>query len=233
MPDRISAFTITADEEGSGRSKGRLLPCEALSEPGFQGRLVQHKNYRGRNYEENHLEEWIARQPSSIFGATPVLLIASQNYTHLPVKIDLLFVDARCQLYPIEVKVVRAAKNGGVVPYDLYERQMKPYTEFLNGVSHLGALDSQYVRFANEFNGVANTLAEAFSIKFGRRPSENLTYPSSEIYVAEDFDTYSVDYFERRSKEDGRNVRLICYKFFPNEKYIEFWRIYETQEERQ
>jgi hypothetical protein len=233
MSDRISAFTITADEEGSGRSKGRLLSCEPLSAPGFQDRLVQHKNYRGWSYEENHLEEWIARQPSSIFGTTPVLLIASQNYIHLPAKIDLLFVDARCRLYPIEIKVVRAAKNGGVVPYDLYERQMKPYTEFLNGVSHLGALDSQYVRFANAFNGAANTLAEAFSIKFGLPPSENLTYPSSEIYVAEGFDTYSVDYFNRRSKEDGRSVRLISYKFFPKEKYIEFWSIYETQEEKQ
>jgi hypothetical protein len=110
---------------------------------------------------------------------------------------------------------------------------MKPYAEFLNGVSHLGALESQYVRFANAFNGAANTLADAFSTKFGRRPSGNLTYPSSEIYVAEDFDPHSVDYFEQRSKEDGRHVGLIRHKFFPNEKYIEFWRIYETQEEGQ
>jgi hypothetical protein len=33
--------------------------------------------------------------------------------------------------------------------------------------------------FANAFNGEANSLAEAFSIKFGRRPSENLTYPDT------------------------------------------------------
>src|SRR2546423_12415062 len=105
-PHLISAFTITPDEKASGRSKARLSACEPSSEHGFRDRLVQYKNYRGFNYEENHLEEWIARQPSSLFGNKPVLLLASQNYIHLGAKIDLLFVDADCRLFATEIKVV-------------------------------------------------------------------------------------------------------------------------------
>ena len=68
---------------------------------------MHHRNHCGFSYEENHLEEWIAREPSSLFGETPVLLLASQNYVHLRVKIDLLFVDIDCRLFPAELKVVR------------------------------------------------------------------------------------------------------------------------------
>jgi hypothetical protein len=139
MPELIAAFTIGADEPGSGRSKGRLHACAPLPDPGFRGRLVQHKNYRGFSYEENHLEEWIGREPSSLFGRTPVLLLASQNYVHLGVKIDLLFVDVDCRLFPTELKVVRVAKNGGIVPYDLFQRQMKQLDRSgsLEKVTHL------------------------------------------------------------------------------------------------
>jgi hypothetical protein len=57
-----------------------MNPCESLDDAGTRSRLVLHKNYRGFNYEENYLEEWIARQPSAIFGSLPVLILASQNY---------------------------------------------------------------------------------------------------------------------------------------------------------
>lgn len=228
MPELIAAFTIGADEPGSGRSKGRLHACAPLPDPGFRGRLVQHKNYRGFSYEENHLEEWIGREPSSLFGRTPVLLLASQNYVHLGVKIDLLFVDVDCRLFPTELKVVRVAKNGGIVPYDLFQRQMKPYKEYLEHIPSLRQFDSQYVRFATVFSGTPCKVAEAFAAQFGCPPRETLTSPVCEIYVAEEFDAYALDYFARHSTEEMRIARLISYRFFPKQNYIEFWKVYDT-----
>jgi len=231
MEHLISTFRIAGDEPRRGRSKGRIVPCEAISESGFPGRITQYKNYRGFSYEENHLEEWIARQPSALFGPEPVLLLASQNYVHLRVKIDLLFVDSSSNLYPVEIKVVRVAKNGGVVPYDLYERQMKPYVEFLKGVRHLRDLDPQYARFAAAFGGAAVQLDERFRTAFGHSPTEKLDSPVREVYVAERFDTYAIDYFEHKSKEDRRSVRLVAYKFFPKDDYLEFWDVFQSAEE--
>lgn len=231
MPELISAFTIKADESGSGRLKGRLRACGPLPEAGFPERLVQHKNYHGFSYEENHLEEWIACQPSSLFGGTPILLLASQNYVYLRAKIDLLFVDVDCRLYPTELKVKNVARNGGIVPYDLFERQMKSYTEYLKDYPHLSAFDSQYARFTAVFNGAPSTVTEDFTAKFGRPPSDKLAFPVCEIFVAEGFDAYALDYFARHSAEKKRTVRLISYKFFPTQNYIEFWKIYETPQE--
>ncbi len=230
MPELISVFTIAAGELG-GRSKGRLHTCGPPPDAGFPDRLVQHKNYRGFSYEENHLEEWIARQPSSLFGGTPVLLLASQNYVHLRAKIDLLFVDMGCRLFPTELKVVRVAKNGGIVPYDPYERQMKPYAEYLKDIPDLNAFNSQCVRFTTAFNGAPSTVAEAFTATFGGPPSDTLAFPVCEIYVAEEFDAYALDYFASHSTEQKRVVRLISYKFFPTQNYIEFWKVYETPQE--
>ncbi len=228
MPELIATFTIGADGPGSGRSKGRLHACAPLPDPGFRDRLAQNKNYRGLNYEENHLEEWIGREPSSLFGRTAVLLLASQNYVHLGVKIDLLFVDVDCRLFPTELKVVRVARNGGIVPYDLFQRQMKPYKEYLEHIPHLSEFDSQYVRFATAFNGAPCNVAEAFTAQFGSPPHDTLTSPVCEIYVAEEFDAYALDYFARHSTEEMRAVRLISYRFFPKQNYIEFWKVYET-----
>jgi hypothetical protein len=231
MEHLISTFRIVGDERGSGKTKGRIVPSEAYGDPVLPDRLTQHANYRGFSYEENHLEEWIALQPSALFGPEPVLLLASQNYVHLPVKIDLLFVDASTRLCPVEIKVVRVAKNGGVVPYDLYERQMKPYVEFLEGVQHLGDLDPQYARFAVALGGEAVQLDERFRATFGHNPTEKPASPIREIYVAEGFDAYAIDYFERKSEEDKRTVRLVAYKFFPNNNHLEFWNVFESSEE--
>jgi hypothetical protein len=226
----ISTFSVVADEEGSGKRKDRLAPRKPVTDPGIASCLTRHNNSLGFSYEENHLEEWIARQPSALFGATPVLLLVSQNYRHLGVKIDLLFVDAKCRMYPVELKVVRVAKNGGVVPYDLYERQMKPYVEFLNATRHLGDLDRQYVSFTARFNGAASHLVDDFAAKFGQLPCD-ATSPILEVYVAEDFDTYALEYFSDKSSKDGRSVRLVSYKFFPKDRYIEFWNVYQTPED--
>jgi len=228
MPDLISTFSIVADEQGSGRMKGRLVCCKQIIDPGFADRLVQHKNYRGFSFEENHLEEWIARQPSALFGPVPILLLASQNYIHLRVKIDLLFSDANCRMYPVEVKVVRVGRNGGVVPYDLYERQMNPYVEFLKQIRCLGDLDPQYVRFATLFDGAPTHLSDDFVRKFGRPPCESVNSQVHEVYVAQEFDEYALEYFTRRSNQDGRTVQLVSYKFFPQNNYIEFWSVYQT-----
>jgi hypothetical protein len=231
MEHLVSTFRIVGDERESRKTKGRIVPCEAHGDPGFPDRLTQHANYRGFSYEENHLEEWIALQPSALFGPEPVLLLASQNYVHLRVKIDLLFVDARSRLCPVELKVVRVAKNGGVGPYDLYMRQMKPYVEFLEGVQHLRDLGPQYARFVVAFGGAALQLDEHFRTTFGHSPTERLASPIREIYVAEGFDMYAIDYFEHKSKEDKRSVRLVEYRFFPQKNYLEFWDVYHSSEE--
>jgi hypothetical protein len=68
----IGAFTIEVDDPATGRTKSLLRPSASLEDPGVAERLVIHKNYRGFAYEENHVEEWIARQPSALFGDTPV-----------------------------------------------------------------------------------------------------------------------------------------------------------------
>jgi hypothetical protein len=177
------------------------------------------------------LEEWIARQPAALFGSRPMLLLASQNYAYLRFKIDLLFIDAKCRLYPIELKAERVAKNGGVVPYDLYQRQVKPYVDFLKGLEHLSDLDRQYLRFSTLFNGHASHLADDFALKFGSPPWDNFTDRIDEVYVAEDFDTYAIEYFESESKKDGRRVHLIKCNFFPNTSQLEFQSLYQSLEE--
>ena len=230
MEQLISTFLIAADEPGTGKSKARIVPCEAISKPGFPGSIKQSRNYQGFSYEENHLEEWIARQPSALFGSESTLLLASQNYIHLRVKIDLLFIDSSSNLYPVELKVARVAKNGGVVPYDLYERQMRPYVEFLEGVEHLSSLDRQYIRFANAFGNTAPDLANQFKMTFGHAPAEIVCGRIREIYVTEGYDASAIEYFDRRSKEDNRCVRLVEYKFFPKNNYLEFWNVYESSE---
>src|SRR5262249_12321811 len=148
------------DLHGLARGKGRIVSCEPYSNPGLQGRLKQRKNCNGFTAEENHLEEWIAREPSALFAGTPVLLLVSQNYVHLRQKIDLLFMDARCRLYPVELKITRAAKSGGVVPYDLYERQMKPYLHYLEQASSLSGINPRYSEFSKLFNGVSSIILE-------------------------------------------------------------------------
>ena len=228
MTRRISSFRIIPDDPGSAVKKGRLAPCGPLTDPGFQNRLVHHRNYRGFSYEENHLEEWIAREPSTLFGETEVLLLVSQNYSHLRVKIDLLFVDGVCQLYPVELKVAPVAKNGGIVPYDLYERQMKPYVDFLRELGKITDLASNYLRFSKSFHGVERRIEHDFATCFEGRSCENIPTTIYESYVAEQFDAYALEYFERRARDDERNVRLIQYKFFPKNNYLEFWEIYRS-----
>ena len=173
------------------------------------------------------MEEWIARQPTALFGSQPILLLDSQYYVHLRSKIDLLFVDAQCRLYPVELKVKPVAKNGGEVPYDLYQRQMKPYVDFLAGLEHLGDLDRKYLCFSARFNGQTTQLADDFTLKFGK-PCDGFSNEIEEIYVAEDFDPYAMEYFERESKKDRRRVHLIKYNFFPKTNQIEFWSLYRS-----
>ena len=192
--------------------------------------MKRYQNYRRISYEENHLEEWVSRQPSSLFGETKVLLLASQNYCHLKVKIDLLFVGGSCQLYPVELKVVPIAKNGGVVPYDLYERQMKPYVTFLRSVGKVTDLALPYLRLSKTFHGSERQIAQDFASCFTGRSCDQAPSIIHEFYVAEQFDTFALEYFERRAHDDSRNVRLIQYKFFPKTDYLEFWEVYRSRE---
>ena len=209
-----------------------LKPFNRRPDPGMPARLTAHRNDENRSYEENHLEEWTARQPASLFGSHDVMILGSQNYAHMPQKIDLLFVDRRRQLYVVEIKVEPVAKNGGVVPYTIYQVQMKTYVDFVKTCLQLEDLGHDYERFSKESYGQPLDLLEQYTKKFGTRlgPRGPLWSTICEIYVAPQFDEYALRYIFVRSKADARNARLIFYKFYPLFKYIEFWEHHEEPE---
>ena len=110
----LSAFLIKCAPECS---KGISFPVRNLRRPVVYTVACKNtRTLRGRKYEENHLEEWIARQPKALFGDNRMLILASQNHAHLEEKIDLLFIDTCGHFHIVELKIVDVAQNGGVVP---------------------------------------------------------------------------------------------------------------------
>jgi hypothetical protein len=65
-----------------------------------------YRNWNGHWYAESHIEEWIARHPEAILPNKKSIVWASQNYVHLPEKIDLLLEDSERRLFIIEIKAV-------------------------------------------------------------------------------------------------------------------------------
>jgi len=73
--DFIGALQIVADHLDSKAKKAKIVACKRLQSQGTQERLVTHKNYRGVSYGENHLEEWIAREPDALLGNTLQIIL--------------------------------------------------------------------------------------------------------------------------------------------------------------
>jgi len=190
----LSAFLIKCAPEAL---KGDLVPCEKLEKPGrIHGRMQKYKNARGRKYEENHLEEWIARQPKALFGDNRMLILASQNHAHLEEKIDLLFIDTCGQFHIVELKIVDVAQNGGVVPYAIYNEQMQKYVSFVNAckASFPDSMSDACRRFSKEFYRAARLLSHDLQATFGKSSWALIDHTVVEVYVASGCDDYAVDY---------------------------------------
>lgn len=224
-PIFLTSFAIVCSDQ---YPKGVLVACPRNTEhKGLPGLLTKYKNPRGRYYEENHLEEWVARQPNAVFPKEDVLLLASQNYVFLQEKVDLLFIDGAGRFHVIEVKVGKVAKNNGVVPYEIYNVQVMRYVDYLKECmdSFPASLASEYRRFSSAFYGTSHDLAEILGRKFGEsfRPAQGQLV--REVYLVAGYDNYAVEYLSSHSHEDRRSIRLIYYQFYPRGQYIEFWEV--------
>lgn len=215
----LSAFRIVCSPEAP---KGVLLPLASdLSRIGGVDRLQNHRDGLRRYFEENHLEEWVARCPRSIFPYEDVHIIASQNYAHLPKKVDILYVSDSGEFFVAEVKTERVAQNAGVVPYSIYS-QMKGYVDFLltdQLVGYPHSFAKHYSKFSERFFGVSQPLPEV------SRETQQEEIRLTEVYLTEGYDSYALGYLSERSAIDRRTVRLLYYSFYPSDRHIEFWEI--------
>jgi hypothetical protein len=188
-------------------------------------RITDYTNSQGRFYEENHLEEWVARSPLAIFGDERVLVVASQNYAHLPQKIDLLAVNSARRFSVVEAKIKDVAKNAGTPAYQIHMDQMGRYVSFLRPYLQPfpGRLAQYYHRFSERFYGMARRLEDdlraAFGADFLSGQREN-TF--QEVYLAHNFDGNAVDYFKSQTVTPVGMIRLVYFRFDPADAYIEF-----------
>ena len=214
----LSSWLISASYE---KPRGFLVPTERREQPGGGCCLRSCKNAIDRKYEENHLEEWVARSPAAVF-TVPAMLLASQNYVFLPERVDLLFMSSDQVFQVVEAKIKGVQQNGGVVPDEIYG-QMGRYVEFLtrHGRDFPGGMESDYGRFSDKFYGARHVLTDDLIQAFGTVPTGPLAI--QEVYLAERFDGYAVDRLSTWAARDGRRVRLVYYRFYPRDQYIEFW----------
>ena len=216
---QLSAYRIAHSPE---HPKGILMPIDGSSVPPTHGPLSSTISpLLGRTYEENDLEEWIARRPASIFPDDGVEIIASQNYAHMIVKVDLLFLGPAPAFFVVEVKNCDVRRNGGVVPYDIYNRQMGSYLDFLRPYldGYPDSHQNYYERFSRKFYGSPRSLpAPAHDI---RQQAPHII----EVYLASGYDDYAIDYILTQAQHDNRQARLVFYRFFAAERLISFHEI--------
>ena len=153
--DCLSVFTVEGPT--TGYPKGRLIPCHGNSPVNALPSRLQDYRYDalGRHYEENHLEEWVARCPQALFPTTTADVIASQNHAHMSEKVDLLMLENRQHFVVVEVKAEVVSAHGGESPYQLYNDQLGRYVVFLR--RHLAEYpqshEDYYARFSKRFFG--------------------------------------------------------------------------------
>lgn len=216
----LSAWLIAASYE---KPRGFLAPTERRPQPGDVSCLRDSSNAIGRRYKENHLEEWIARDAAAIFPHK-VMLLASQNHVFLQERVDLLFIDGNGMFHVVEAKIKGMQQNGGVVPAEIYG-QMGRYIQFLaqDGGSFPGGMESDYARFSNRFYGAEHALRDDLEQAFGDFSVAAAVTEAQEVYLAAQFDAYARDRLFTWADRDGRNVRLVYFRFYPSDHYIEFW----------
>ncbi len=223
----LSSFQIACKKQNP---KGALLPTERRQTPGKLAlRMKDYTNSQGRYYEENHLEEWVARCPDALFPGRRIHVLASQNYAHLPEKIDLLVADDQHWFDVVEIKITSVAENGGLAPYQIHEKQMKRYVQFLTWYlpPFPESLRAYYTKFSKRFYGSPRFLDVDLKAKFG---DDYCQAPVSElmirqVYLTAGFDDYAVRYFSAQPDVAAGSIRLLYYRFFPEQDYIEFWEI--------
>ena len=219
----LASFRIECTEQ---TPKGRLMPCERRSDPiECWGRITDYTNSQGRFYEENHLEEWVSWCPQAIFPGERILVLASQNYAHLPEKIDLLAINMKWLFSVVEAKIKDVAKNGGTPAYQIHMSQMRRYVEFLR--SYLqpfpGRLGRYYERFSERFHLQRRKLEEDLGATFGNdflRGQPGTIF--QEVYLAHNFDVHAIDYFRSQTITPLNLIRLVYFRFDPADAYIEF-----------
>lgn len=213
------------------RRKEMLRTCSKNDNLGVFSRLKLCKNKEERFYEENHLEEWISREPSSIFQDQKVMIVASQNYVFLQERIDILFLNQNCEFVIVELKVEPVVRTGVVTPYKIYDEQMEKYVKYVQRASVFQRFHRYYSRFSAKFYGSTRNLYDQINDVLAGHVQGNTAVSARihEVYVSELFDEYAVDYILDKGRQDGRNVRLIRYKFYPQSidqnDYIEFWEV--------
>jgi len=219
----LSSFRVECTEQ---KPKGRLVQCERRTDPiEAWARITDYANNRGRFYEENHLEEWVAWCPQSIFPDDRVLVLASQNYAHLPEKIDLLVLDPAWRFSVVEAKIGNVAKSGGTPAYQIHMNQMRRYVDFLRSYLHPfpGRLTQYYRRFSERFHGQPRLLEEDLQRTFGADfLGPQRTNPFQEVYLAHNFDDHAVRYFKSQTVTPLDSIRLVYFRFDPADAYIEF-----------
>ncbi len=228
-PDRLlSTFRIVRPPNGPGKA---LLPCPRLRERGQRTGLATHVDPGvGRKYDEQDLEEWIARSPEAIFPRQPMVVLSAEKYGRLDAKAsaDLLFVDRHFQFHVVETKIPSIAKKRGVSCKKLHT-QMQRYANRLEKVApgFPRSLWDHYHSFSQRFYGYRRNLTMRLAEVFGPQvPRRKRQRPPEvcQVYVAGEFDDQAIHYFERRAKESQR-LRLVYYRYYPETEYIEFWEI--------
>jgi len=221
----FSCFKISSDySDRVGERRGRLVTPDHPFDRSVSARLQNYTNPWGDFYEESHLEEWIAREPGSIFKEREVMILASELYVYLQEKLDLLFVDRECQFYIVELKIEPIGRPG-ILPQRVYS-QMSRYVRFLRS-SKIRYLNTCYARFARRFYGKEYELSEQLQEFVGREiDSETRVNPHIHtVYVGESFDDHATAYLLRKGQQEDTIVRLIRYRFYPQQDCIEFWEV--------
>ena len=191
-------------------------------------RLKDFRNWNGHWYAESHVEEWVSHCPEALFRSQAVQVIGSQNYAHLPEKIDLLFLDAKQQFHIVEVKAERVASNRGLAP-DRIWAQMNRYVDFIRNevLPYPATHEKYYVQFAAQFLGSCHDMLDHVRSSFTK------TFPigSAAIvrtFITEGYDDDAVSYF--RNRQNDEPTRLIYYRFYRctgeiERHCIEFWEV--------
>jgi hypothetical protein len=229
----LSCFEIVRSQEyqqGRPYQQTRLSPFEE-SAPAtrFGAKLTDYRNWNGHWYAEDHIEEWVSRSPQALFPDRTIHVLASQNYAHLPEKIDLLFVDGYHHLHVLELKAEPVASNRGVPP-DQIRGQMNRYLEFLQReqLPVAESFTSYYAEFSRRFLGCPHDLMTDLQQTFGEGfPSTSLILCPT--FLAEGYDNYAVDYFRTCQQQIDQSFRLIYYRFYvcpiAERHFIEFWEV--------
>jgi hypothetical protein len=207
--------------------EGRLLSRE---EPPGKGAL--RSRLAGWGYDEKHLEEWVCREPAALFpGHRPHVLVAEKYAQPLPCKVDLLLIDAEHCFHVVELKVTSVLRNGGEAPSKI-RRQMQRYVNTLTRYlpPFPQSMVNAYTQFSASFYGAPRCLVDALREPFGSGFCDvEIKAPRiHQVYVAEEYDHYAVDYFRSLTKTEVDSSRLVYYRFYPvypEGPYIEFWEI--------